>query len=240
MISTSDRTLETLLVQAGFKQYDRRVPGLIGPPEANSVPDIYLRYGPLLNAVPGGEPFSDLVYEVPSDIDGVAGTPCICFKVLDEATPEAINAIRMKVWNHGRVPTLWIITPDSVRIYDSFARPQANDQNDSSNHLLQELRQIGSRLHGVEDFQKNKFDTGEFWQSGKGREIEPTQRVDSALLRDLLQTKRALEFEGLHADVAQSLLGRAIFIKIPGRSTNPAARTLSTLWESPDLQGSAG
>ena len=213
MIPTSDGTFETLLIQAGFKQSDRLAPGLIGPLEVNSNPDVYLRYGPLLNAAPGGESFGDLIYEVPSDIDGVAGAPCICFKVLDEATPTAINSIRMQVWNHGRVPTLWVISPDSVRIYDSFARPQADDQDDASNHLLKELRQIGTRLHGIEDFHKSKFDTGEFWQTGEGRGIEPNQRVDSELLRDLLATKGALEFENLDADVAQALLGRAIFVK---------------------------
>ena len=213
MIPTSDRTLESLLVQGGFKQDGRLAPGLIGPSEVDSNPDIYIRYGPLLNAVPGARPFGDFVYEVPSNIDGVAGTPCICFKVLDEPTPTAINSIRMQVWNHGRVPTLWIISPDGVRIYDSFARPQEEDQNDSDNHLLEELRHIGTRLHGIEDFHKSKFDTGEFWQSGKGQDIQPEQRVDSALLRDLLDTKRALESEGLDADVAQALLGRAIFVK---------------------------
>ena len=213
MIPTSGSTLETLLVQAGFKENDRLAPGLIGPSEVDSNPDIYLRYGPLLNSVPGARPFGDFVYEVPSDMAGVAGTPCICFKVLDEPTPAAINFIRMQVWNHGRVPTLWIIGPDSVRIYDSFARPQEEDRNDSGNHLLEELRRIGSRLHGIENFHKSKFDTGDFWQSGRGRDIEPGQRVDSALLRDLLDTKRALESASLDADVAQALLGRAIFVK---------------------------
>ena len=213
MIPKSGRTLETLLVQAGFKEDDRLAPGLIGPSEVDSNPDFYLRYGPLLNAVAGTRPFGDFVYEVPSDIAGVAGTPCICFKVLEEPTPTAIHSIRMQVWNHGRVPTLWIIGPDSVRIYDSFARPQEEDRNDARNHLLEELRQIGSRLHGIENFHKSKFDTGEFWQSGRGRNIEPGQRVDSALLRDLLDTKRALESTGLDADVAQALLGRAIFVK---------------------------
>ena len=213
MMPTSERTLETLLIEAGFKQDDRLAPGLIGPSEVNSDPDIHIRYGPLLTATQGGTPFGDFVYEVPSDIEGVAGTPCICFKVLDQATPAAINSVRVQVWNHGRVPTLWIITPDSVRIYDSFARPQAEDQSDSSNHLLEELTQIGSRLQGIDDFHKSKFDTGAFWQSGKGRDIQPDQRVDSALLRDLLDTKGALEFEGLDSDVAQALLGRAIFVK---------------------------
>ena len=213
MMPTSERTLETLLVQAGFKQDDRLAPGLIGPSEVDSDPDTYIRYGPLLNPTPDGTLFGDFVYEVPSDIDGVAGTPCICFKVLDEATPAAINSIRMQVWNHGRVPTLWIISPESVRIYDSFARPQAEDQRDSSNHLLEELTQIGSRLQGIDDFHKSKFDTGEFWQSGKGRDIQPDQRVDSALLRDLLDTREALKSKDLDADVAQALLGRAIFVK---------------------------
>ena len=213
MMPTAERTLETLLVEAGFKQDGRLAPGLIGLSDVDSDPDMYTRYGPLLTATPGGTPFGDLVYEVPSDIEGVAGTPSICFKVLDLATPAAINSIRMQVWNHGRVPTLWIITPDSVRIYDSFARPQAEDQSDSSNHLLDELIQIGSRLQGVDDFHKSKFDTGEFWESGKGQDIRPEQRVDSVLLRDLLDTREALKFKDLDADVAQALLGRAIFVK---------------------------
>ena len=205
--------LNTLLIQAGFKQDDRLAPGLIGPSEVDSEPDICIRYGPLLKATHDGTLFGDFVYEVPTDIDGVAGTPSICLKVLDEATPAAINAIRTQVWNHGRIPTLWIITPDSVRIYDSFARPQADDQEDSSNHLLEELTQIGSQLQGIEDFHKNKFDTGELWQSGKGRDIQPDQRVNSALLRDLLDTRAALKSKDLDADVAQALLGRAIFVK---------------------------
>ena len=213
MMPTSEMTLERLLVQAGFKQDDRLAPGLIGPSEVDSDPDIYIRYGPLLNATLEGTPFGDFVYEVPSDIDGVAGTPCICFKVLDEVTPAAINSIRKQVWNHGRVPTLWIITPDGVRIYDSFARPQKEDNEDSNSHLLEELTQIGSRLQGIDDFHKSKFDTGEFWQSGKGRDIQPEQRVDSALLRDLLDTREALKSKDLDSDVAQALLGRAIFVK---------------------------
>ncbi len=213
MMPTSEITLERLLVQAGFKEEDRLAPGLIGPLEVDSDPDIYIRYGPLLNATAEGTPFGDLVYEVPSDIDGVAGTPCICFKVLDEVTPAAINSIRMQVWNHGRVPTLWIISPDGVRIYDSFARPQKEDNEDSNSHLLEELTQIGNRLQGIDDFHKSKFDTGEFWQSGKGRDIEPEQRVDSALLRDLLDTREALKSKDIDSDVAQSLLGRAIFVK---------------------------
>ena len=154
-----------------------------------------------------------MVYEVPSEIGGVPGTPCICFTTLDHATPASINFIRMKVWNHGRVPTLWIVSPQGIRIYDSFARPQVNDETNSSNHLLDELRQIGGQLHGIDDYHKSKFDTGEFWQSGKGRDIEPRQRVDTALLSDLLQTRRALEYEDLNADIAQALLGRAIFVK---------------------------
>ena len=213
MIQPQDQTLETLLVQAGFKQNDRQVPGLIGPSEVNGDPDIYLRYGPLLDPAPGRESPRNLIYEVPSKFAGVAGTPCICFSVLDEATPAAVSSIRTKVWNHGRIPTLWVISPGSVRIYDSFARPRAEDRENSDNHLLEELRQIGSRIQGIEEFHKSKFDTGEFWQSGKGQDIKQGQRVDSALLRDLLDTKRALGSAGLHADVAQALLGRAIFVK---------------------------
>ena len=59
MMPTSERTLETLLIEAGFKQDDRLAPGLIGPSEVNSDPDIHIRYGPLLTATQGGTPFGD-------------------------------------------------------------------------------------------------------------------------------------------------------------------------------------
>ena len=104
--------------------------------------------------------------------------------------------------------------PDSVRIYDSFARPQEEDRNDSGNHLLEELRRIGSRLHGIEKLSQEQVRHRRF--SGNLAEDEISSRV-SALIPHFSAIcsilKRALESAGLDADIAQALLGRAIFVK---------------------------
>lgn len=199
-----------LLGEAGFVQSGRRVAGLIDAKDARASVHTHLRYGDLLASVSGSGSTVDLVYEVPSPVEGVAGTPCIYFKVLDEPSPSTIVDLRRRVWNQGRTPTLWIVTPSSVRIYDCFARPQVNENQDT--HLLDELRLIGQHLHGVEAFHRKSFDTGEFWRTGAGRNIDRRQRVDVALLDDLQATERLLTSNGLAPTVAHALLGRVIFV----------------------------
>ncbi len=54
------------------------------------------------------------------------GHPCIYFKKMDNITPESIKNIRKDVWNVGRAPILWIITPGESHIYNSFASPEDN------------------------------------------------------------------------------------------------------------------
>lgn len=202
--------LETLLQECGFIERERWVTGLMNTELAKENLTTYLRYGGLFRGA-GSE--TDLIYEVPGPTDEVPGTPCIYFRFTDAPSAEMVVQLRTRIWNHGRIPTLWIVTPDSVRIYNSFARPQAEDINSPDNHLLGELRRIGDTLRNIEEFHKSRFDTGEFWRTGQGRNIDPDQRVDSALLRDLSTTEKLLVSQGLDSTTAHALLGRAIFVK---------------------------
>ena len=206
-------TLETVLRDTGFRDQDRPLPGLYDRTDSDTKSEILFRYRQLLMPEHGALAAGDLVYEVPNELEGVAGTPSICFKVLEDPTPEAIAAIRKTVWNHGKIPTLWIVSPDRLRIYNSFARPRQGDDTDATSHLLKEVTEISKQLPRLREFHKQSFDTGSFWQSGPGKAIRPSQRVDSALHRDLVDTKGALEHEGLDPVVAQMLLGRAVFVQ---------------------------
>lgn len=210
MIPKLEESFKNLLEECGFIEEGQAASGLINSELAKEKVTTYLRYRSLLKET---DVYTDLIYEVPSPTDEIPGTPCIYFKFTDTPTNEIVNQLRTKIWNHGRIPTLWIVTPDAVRIYNSFARPQPDDVKNSRNHLLGELSSIEQKLKNVEEFHKSKFDTGEFWRTGQGRKVNPDQRVDSALLRDLTTTERLLVDKKLDSTTAHALLGRAIFVK---------------------------
>ena len=134
-------------------------------------------------------------------------------KVLRDPSPSLVAELRSRVWNHGRIPTLWIVSPESVRVYNAFARPDNQDGDDWSSHLLGQLRVIGNELEDMQGFHRRNFDDGSFWHSGNGQGIDRGQRVDQALLRDLQSTESLLRGYGLSSTVAHALLGRTVFIK---------------------------
>jgi len=210
MNSAINKSFNSLLEECGFIEKDRWAAGLLNANLIRERLNTHLRYSGLIGEF-GSE--TDFIYEVPGPTEVVPGTPCIYFKFMDSPSPDAIARLRSKIWNHGRIPTLWIIAPDSVKIYDSFARPQEDDQQSTDNHLLGELQRIGGVVKNIGEFHKSKFDTGEFWRTGKGSSIDPSQRVDYALLRDLSTTEKFLGFQGLDSATAHALLGRVIFVK---------------------------
>lgn len=216
MASTAQDVLEQVLEKGGFVQKGRWSSGLINAEIAKTNATTDLRYGHPLDTSKENGPIVDLVYEVPNDAHGsIPGNTAIYFKVLEEPSAESITTLRTLVWNQGRTPTLWIVTPQNVLIYDSYARPQKDDNE--KNHLLAELRAIGGQIKLLNEFHKKSFDTGDFWQSKYGKEIKQKQRVDEAMLDDLSKTEgiltSSLKEHGLSSPtaVAHALLGRAIF-----------------------------
>lgn len=220
MTPFAQKAIEDLLEDGGFIQDGKRSSGLIDAEIASKSMNTDLRYHRLLLGSIETESV-DLVYEIPSQVKDVPGTPSIYFKFFDyQPSKDTIIKLRTSVWNQGRVPTLWIITPDAIRIYNSFARPQLNETEDS--HLLAALTRIGEGfncLKEVEAFHKNSFDSGAFWQSIYGQRIDRSQRVDQSMLADLSKTVEILTtpeliapIPALDASTAHALLGRAIFV----------------------------
>lgn len=159
----------------------------------------------------------DFIYETPATLNGRPGHPCIYFKIVDDISVQQIKQIRKRVWNSGRAPILWFITPSEVRIYDAFARPEEGDTEKS--HILDVLSITSDGLKGVERFRRELFDTGKFWESEKGQQIDRNQRVDESLLDDLWDTERILTKDfltknkrGIPVHIAHALIGRSIFM----------------------------
>lgn len=204
---------DVLLRQGGFlKDGGARRPGLVDSVDAQQNVDAYLRYESLFREMGNDPSIPDLIYENPGG-DQSPGRPCGYLKVLSDPSPERIADLRLRLWNHGRIPTLWIIAANSVRIYNAFARPQERDHQDVESHLLGELRLVGDQLTGLDRFHRTSFDDGSFWRTGDGQRIDATQRVDQALLEDLQATATLLRQQDLSSAAAHSLLGRIIFVK---------------------------
>ena len=213
MAMTLEEIKNSLLTEAGFLgPSGRMAPGLIDPVAARQRPETDLRYSRLFAAMESESPYPDLVYESPN-VGPVPGTPCGYIKVLTEYSQERVADMRQRLWNHGRIPTLWVISAEHIRIYDAFARPSETEQVDPRKHLLHELNTIASRLNDVSLIHKRNFDDGSFWHTGYGRRINARQRVDQSLLRDLQETEVLLRNYGLSPSSAHALLCQTVFIK---------------------------
>lgn len=220
MAATAQNIMEYVLEKGGYIQGGKWSSGLIDVEKAKSSATTDLRYGQLFDKSRKNGSIIDLVYEVPNQASDLPGTPSIYFKILEEPSAETIKNLRSLIWNQGHAPTLWIVTPTSVLIYDSYARPQKDDNEKS--HLLEELKQIGGQIQFYDEFYKKNFDTGDFWQSKYGKGINKQQRVDAAMLSDLTSTEDVLISEltrskpelppSASVSIAHALLGRAIFV----------------------------
>ncbi|MCY3749484.1 MAG: N-6 DNA methylase [Chloroflexi bacterium] len=213
MADSAEHIRRLLLRQAGFvSESDRLNTGLVDAQSAHNDVDSYLRYAGLFQQIESTSQSPDLIYQS-STPDETPAIPCGYIKVISHPSPQLIAKLRAQIWNHGRLPTLWVITTDSVRVYDSFARPHEQDRHDSNQHLLGELRLIGDRLDNIHNFHRRQLDTGVFWQLGPGSHIDPRQRVDQSLLRDLRATENLLNVDCSDPAIVHSLLASVIFVK---------------------------
>ena len=229
MSPTADYVRDLLLREAGFLKDDgKRRPGLLDSVDAQEQVDTSLRYGSLFGEMGNASSIPDLIYETPGG-DRSPGRPCGYLKVLSHPSSDRIADLRRRLWNHGRIPTLWIITPGSVRIYNAFARPREQAHQDVESHLLGELRLLGNQLTEVDKFHRRTFDDGSFWRAGEGKRIDATQRVDQALLEDLQDTDTLLRQQKSFARRGSWIVGPHYICQIPRRSSHPPGTPFPSL-----------
>ena len=210
---TRNESVKIALGSAGFlTDSGDFVDGLVDADEAKKDYEIILHHRLIMDESQK-ETKIDFIYETPATRKGMPGHPCIYFKTVNGSiSAQQVTQIRKRVWNTGRAPILWLISPTQVRIYDAFARPEEGDTEKS--HILDVLKLTSDGLEGVERFRRALFDTGQFWESDKGRLIDRNQRVDVSLLDDLWDTERILTHGSwrIPVHIAHTLIGRGIFM----------------------------
>jgi len=145
----------------------------------------------------------------------LSGSPCIYFSCLSQANPDATELAQLRkiAWNQGMAPLLWVITPTQVFLYNSYAKPTPDDEKDPEKHLVGLFESTEESLRRLNEFAgRLQFETGDFWEHERARQIARRQRVDESLLDDLEEAERLLTKAQLDPLVAHALLGRSIFV----------------------------
>lgn len=120
---------------------------------------------------------------------------------------DGATQIHRSLWNLGYAPFLIIRLPNQIKIYTGFKYSSEN-RNEG---LLGETENISQLLDLLKDFEAESIDTGRIWKSEHAKTLDPDQRVDKRLLKNLEQLGNALKDDGLRDEVAHALIGKYVY-----------------------------
>ena len=144
--------------------------------------------------------------------------PVVYFKELQTADDSYLRDLHRYLWNHNRAPLLIAVLPQEVRVYNCFAPPQRDSGQlmpPNPALLKQAVQQVTDVLalrRALSDYRRREIVSGRFVHAQHG-DFDREQRVDSRLLENLKHLRGSLIHDGLSESVANSLLGRSIFVR---------------------------
>lgn len=125
--------------------------------------------------------------------------------IAEADTIEKAREIHRSLWNLGYAPFIIVRLPHQIRIYTGF-----NYREDTDDGLLDQinLNQLNKLLTA---FKAESVDTGHIWKSNYAKEINPDQRVDKRLLKNLEQLGDALKKDNVFDASANALIGKYVY-----------------------------
>lgn len=128
--------------------------------------------------------------------------------VPSQPSQQEIGNWRREVWNEGRAPLLWIVSPQRIDLYNGFRRPQ--DDGDAVQSKIRTFRLVADELAQLDALAgRVSMETGQFWR--KTDRVNKRGSVDVQLLSELGKLESDLAHSGLPPDQAQAIIGQAIF-----------------------------
>ena len=144
--------------------------------------------------------------------------PVVYFKELQTVDDGTIAQLHHSLWNHKRAPLLITVLPGEVRVYNCFAPPQReSNQLQFENPILlkravQDATDVLALRNNLSGYRRAEIEAGEFVTEQEGR-FDRQHRVANRLLQNLGYVRNLLIESGLQSEVANSLLGRSIFVR---------------------------
>ena len=118
----------------------------------------------------------------------------------------------------NRAPLLIAVLPQEVRVYNCFAPPQRDSgqlipQNPALlKQAVQQVTDVLALRSTLSDYRRQEIVSGRFVRAQHGK-FSRQRRVDNRLLENLMHVRRLLIDDDLSEPVANSLLGRSIFVR---------------------------
>lgn len=148
----------------------------------------------------------------------VANAPVIYFKQFDTLDYSTIIQLHRNIWNQSKVPLLFVILPNDIRVYNGYETPRLVDGKFSEpSRLDYELNSADKKSSGhlwerLAIFTRTAIDSGTFWRY-YGDHFSRGTRADQQLIANLRYIRgQLLETEPkLNPEHAHSLIGRSIF-----------------------------
>jgi len=140
----------------------------------------------------------------------IEDTPTIGFLNEPNATADRVDTVHRTLWNQGLMSLLLVIGDDELTAYSLVERPFKRE-GDGPRHdprLITTLSLLVNALKLRELV--DSTESGRFWYEND-KFFDPSQRVDSVLLDNLVQAFHEMKDE-LGSDAAQALLMQAMFI----------------------------
>ena len=144
--------------------------------------------------------------------------PVVYFKEFPTVDDDDLWNLHRSLWNHNRAPLLIAVLPQEVRVYNCFAPPlRTSDQLTPENPILlkravQQVTDVLALRQELSEYGRREIVSGRFVQAQQGR-FNRKHRVDNRLLENLQHVRCRLIDDGLSESVANSLLGRSIFVR---------------------------
>ena len=111
------------------------------------------------------------------------------------------------VWNQNQTPFLIVESPSTIRLYPGFAFNRDHDQP-----LRKMARGAADMLEQLAAFRAESIDDGSLWKQW-AHAVDPSQRVDETLLRDLKTLDQRLQEQaGMDRTASHGLIGKYVYL----------------------------
>jgi len=133
-------------------------------------------------------------------------TPVVYLVQVD--SDAAARRVHQFVWNQNQTPFLIVESPSTVRVYPGFSF-----NRDTDRPLCEVAHGAAGFLKQLSAFRAESIDDGSLWKVW-AHAVDPSQRVDEALLRDLrVLDQRLQHHDGMDRTASHALIGKFVYLK---------------------------
>ena len=119
----------------------------------------------------------------------------------------AARRVHQFVWNQNQTPFLIVESPATIRVYPGFAF-----HRDGDHPLVTVAQGAADVLEKLAAFRAESIDDGTLW-SKWAHAVDPSQRVDESLLRDLEALDERLQKDGVDRAASHGLIGKFVYLR---------------------------